>query len=521
MDLAEAIPNTASVDGSPPAVLLPYQQKWVADQSPFKVMEKSRRTGVTWAEAADDVLIAAADKSAGGQNVYYIGTDKEMTEEFIDACAMWAKAYDYAAGSVEQGLWDDDGDKNIQTFTIRFPKSGHKITALASRPRKLRGRQGVLVGDESAFQDNLEELIKAAMAFLIWGGKVRLISTHDGEDNQFNQLCNDIRASRQKGSLHRITFRDAVDQGLYQRVCLRMGKAWSAEAEKQWVDDLYAYYRSNAAEEMDCIPSQGGGRYLTRTLIERCMTGDTPVLTWRVPPEFTYEPEAWREAQCLEWLEAEVQPLIDQLPKCRHYFGSDFARSGDASVIVPCSENRRLELDVPFIVEMRHAPFAQQRQILKYVVDRLPMFAAGAMDASGNGAELAEFAAQTYGPTKVEEIKLSLEWYRQHMPKLKGALEDETISLPRHDNVLADLRAIIQDKGVAKVPANARVEGADGDMRHGDIAVALALMVYAVHEIEPEVFEMHRVPLRSRKPGEMPTRQLHTTAGFKRRPGVL
>ena len=105
--------------------------------------------------------------------------------------------------------------------------------------------------------------------------------------------------------------------------------------------------------------------------------------------------------------------------------------------------------------------------------------------------------------------------------QLKGALEDETISLPRHDNVLADLRAIIQDKGVAKVPANARVEGADGDMRHGDIAVALALMVYAVHEIEPEVFEMHRVPLRSRKPGEMPTRQLHTTAGFKRRPGVL
>lgn len=520
MDLREALPNTAAAD-APPAVLLPYQQAWVADDSPFKVMEKGRRTGVTWAEAADDVLIAAADKAAGGQNVYYIGTDKEMTEEFIDACAMWAKAYNYAAGSIEQGIWDDDGDRDIQTFTIRFPKSGHKITALASRPRKLRGRQGVLVGDEAAFQDNLEELTKAAMAFLIWGGKVRLISTHDGEENQFNQLVKDIRAGRQKGTLHRISFRDAVDQGLYQRVCLRMGKPWSAREEKQWVDGIYHYYRANAAEELDCIPSQGGGAYLTRTLIERCMDDDAPILTWSVPPEFTYEPEAYREAECADWLKEKVQPWIDALPRCRHYFGSDFARSGDASVIVPGSETSRLDLRVPFIIEMRHVPFAQQRQVLRYVIDQLPMFAAGAMDATGNGAELAEFAAQTYGPTKVEEVKLSLEWYRQHTPKLKAALEDETLSLPRHDNVLSDLRAIVQKDGVAQVPKGVKVEGTDGLMRHGDIAVALMLLVYATHEIEPEIFEYHRVPLRGGKGVDAPQRQVQITAGFKRRRGVL
>ena len=68
-----------SMGASPPAVLLPYQQRWIADASPFKVAEKGRRTGLTWAEAADDVLIAAAARNAGGQNVYYIGQDKDMT----------------------------------------------------------------------------------------------------------------------------------------------------------------------------------------------------------------------------------------------------------------------------------------------------------------------------------------------------------------------------------------------------------------------------------------------------------
>ena len=148
------VPNTASTDV--PSVLLPYQQRWISDPSPLKVCEKGRRTGLTWAEAADDVLIAASSKAAGGQNVYYLGTDKEMTEEFIGACAMWAKAFNHAASAMEEGLWDEDEeDKHIKTFTIRFPASGHKITALASRPRKLRGRQGVLVGDESAFVDDL------------------------------------------------------------------------------------------------------------------------------------------------------------------------------------------------------------------------------------------------------------------------------------------------------------------------------------------------------------------------------
>lgn len=149
---------------------------------------------------------------------------------------MWARAFHHAASEIEEGFWeDDDADKNIKTFTIRFPASGFRIVALTSRPSNLRGRQGTIVIDEAAFHDQLSELLKAALAMLIWGGRVRVISTHNGTDNAFNELVEDIRAKKRKGTVHRITFQDAVADGLYRRVCLRLGKEWSASDEAAWM----------------------------------------------------------------------------------------------------------------------------------------------------------------------------------------------------------------------------------------------------------------------------------------------
>ena len=71
-----------------PAALLPYQQRWIADDSPLKIAEKSRRIGLTWAEAADNVLIASSE---GGSNVFYISATQDMAIEYIEACAMWAR----------------------------------------------------------------------------------------------------------------------------------------------------------------------------------------------------------------------------------------------------------------------------------------------------------------------------------------------------------------------------------------------------------------------------------------------
>lgn len=492
--LAEALEMTNPIsaldtrnEDSLPHALLPYQQRWIADPDPFKLHEKGRRTGITWAEASDDVLIAAAEKAAGGQNVYYIGTDQEMTEEYIQACAMWARVFNRAASEIEAGLWDEDEeDRHIKTFSIRFP-SGHKILALASRPRKLRGRQGVLVGDEAAFQDDLGELVKAAMAFLIWGGKVRLISTHDGEDNPFNELINEVRAGKRKGSVHRTSFAQAVEEGLYKRVCLRRGIPWVAEEEAKWVDDVYAYYGNDADEELDVIPSSGSGIYLSSALIQSRMAapGATPLVRGHWESGFTLREEQFRKIEIEDWCGENLLPHLRGLdPTLAHGFGLDFGRLRDLTVLPVLQEGKNLITRVKLWIELSNCPYRQQEQILSYVVERLPRFRKGAMDATGNGLALAEYAQQKYGTLRIEAVKLSDSFYIEHMPHFQAAFQDGTLlDIPRDDEIRDDLRAIRKIRGVPKI-GNARTARGDDkkQQRHGDGAIGLFLADYAMRQ---------------------------------------
>lgn len=472
----EFVPNTANAKGAPPAALMGYQQRWVADKSPFKIMEKGRRTGITWAEASDNVLIAASDKTAGGQNVYYVGTDKEMTEEYIDACAMWAKVFNYAAGSIEEGIWQEsaDGDKEIKTFTIRFPKSGHKIIALASRPRKLRGRQGVLVGDEGAFQDSLEELIKAAMAFLIWGGKVRIISTHDSAENPFAELVELVRAGKRKGTIHRVTFRDAVADGLFKRVCMRMGKDWTQEEEDAWVQDLYEYYGDGAEEELDCVPSKGGGIWLPRALIEARMV-TAPVIRYRAPKGMDLWNDHLIQAEITAFCERELKPVLDALdPTLASYFGQDFGRYSDLTVMAPCQLTAQLRRRFPFLVELADTPFVAQKLILFYILSRLPRLSYGRLDAGGNGSFLAEEARRQFGEQIIEQVLFTEAWYRDNTAPVKAAFEDGSLEVPKDADVQDDLAAFKIIKGVPRLP-DLRTKGKSGEKRHGDAGIAILL----------------------------------------------
>jgi phage FluMu gp28-like protein len=478
------IPNTA-LKAVPAAVLMGYQQRWVADRSPLKVMEKSRRTGITWGEASDNVLTAASERTAGGQNVYYIAYNQDMTIEYIQACAMWARIFNRAAGEVDEGFWDGESeeDKAIKTYTIRFP-SGFRIVALSSRPSNLRGRQGVIVIDEAAFHDQLKELLKAAMAMLIWGGQVHVISTHNGTDNAFNELVDDIRSGRRAGTVHRVDFQDAVADGLYQRVCMRLGKEWTMDDEAAWKSGVYSFYGDGAAEELDCVPSNGTGAWLSRALIELRMSADTPVLRWECKAGFEVLPDHIRKAEANDWLEAKMLPLLEKLPGTAISFdGEDFGRSGDLSVHIPLLQHQNLVRQVPFVVELRNVPFRQQEQIAFYLLDRLPRFMGGAFDARGNGQFLAEVAMQRYGASRIQQVMLTENWYREHMPPVKAALEDGTLNgLPKDADILADLRAVQVVRGVPRIP-DTRSTGEDKGKRHGDAAVAVALAYFASREI--------------------------------------
>lgn len=231
-----------------PPVLLPYQQRWNTDASRVKVVEKSRRIGISWADAAQSALDGA---SADGADTWYLGYNREMAEQYIDDVAFWAKAYQLAATEIEEDVLK--GEEDILVFRVRFA-SGRKVVALSSNPANLRAKKGNIVIDEAAFHKSFDEIVKAAMAALVWGGKVRVISTHDGKDNPFNKLCRDIESGKLNYSLHRTTFSEAIAQGLYRRICLTTGAKWDETAQDEWVKAMYAFYGVGASEELDCIP---------------------------------------------------------------------------------------------------------------------------------------------------------------------------------------------------------------------------------------------------------------------------
>ena len=244
-----------------PRTLLPYQARWVADESGLKVIEKSRRIGLSWAEAYDSVMHAGA----GAGNVYYQSYALDMTRGFISDCADWAGVLQVGADAVGETLVElDEGDK-IPAFRLPLA-SGKEIVAMTSAPRAFRskGRPGDrAIVDEAAFVDDLAEVLKAAMAFRIWGGTVHILSTHNGEASPFNTLAQDIREGRRPGSLHTVTFADAIREGLGLRRFGVMGEEWAQEAEDEWVEETRGEYGEDAAEELDCIPSAGAGTWLS------------------------------------------------------------------------------------------------------------------------------------------------------------------------------------------------------------------------------------------------------------------
>lgn len=483
--MTQEIAVTKDVALSLPDVFLGYQKRLMNTTAVHQVVicEKSRRIGITWSIAADAVLAASASKSAKGMDVFYIGFNLDMTKEFIDTSAAWAKSFSYAAQDVEEFLFDDidenNNTKQIQAFRIRFD-SGFDIVALTSRPRSLRGRQGYVIIDEAAFHDDLPELMKAALALLIWGGKVLVISTHDGVSNAFNEYIQAARGGKNKYAVVRIDFDDALKDGLYKRICLTTGKEWSQEGEDQWRQEIIDFYGEGADEELFCIPRLSSGAYYSAVLVESRTRGDIPVITLTGDKAFGDLPEPERAAQITKWCEENLKPHLDRicLMDLPGYVGGDVARNGDLSVFWPLIVMQNMVRWTPFTVELRNIPFRQQLQILWYIMDHLPRLSGAAFDARGNGQQMAEETKDRYGAGRVHEVMTTAAWYLDALPKYKTALEDATIVLPRDVNISADHRAAIIHGGIPQI-TDERKKGTDGNKRHGDSLIAVAMAYWA------------------------------------------
>jgi phage FluMu gp28-like protein len=463
-------------------ILLPYQKAWIEDTTAVKVWEKSRRIGASYAEALAAVLEAAKSKEAGGQSTYYLSYSKEMTRQFARDSAFWAKHINAAASEVEEVAVKDE-EKDITVYRVRFA-SGFEIWGLPSTARSLRSKQGRVIIDEAAFVDDMNELIKATMALQMWGGCVRILSTHNGDDNPFNELIKEVREGKKNYSLHRTTFDEGLAQGLYKRICLVKKETWTAEAEEAWRKTIIDSYGDGAEEELFCVPVRAGTRYFPSTLLEAVSDNNAAVIRKSCEDSFTFEKEEKRVKEFDKWLKREIKDIL-----LSHtnpvYLGEDFARSGDLTCIFLDEEMPDGRLLTFLVIELRNVPFAQQWQVIKYLMDTAPNLGGAAFDSRGNGQMIAELAAQEW-PGYVYQVMITTKWYAENFPALKGEMEDNTTNIPDDPFIRDDFRVVGLKAGV---PSVLERSGSHREKRHGDGAIAKLMAFYAAKEDDAKGYQ--------------------------------
>lgn len=477
-----------------PSILLPYQAKWHLDEAAVRLGKKSRRIGFSWGcLAAEGALEAARER--GGMNQFYMGYNLGMAAENIGDAIKFAQIYGAVVSNIsvhkeretmkafdpELGVLGER-KQDVTRYKITF-KSGHVYEALSSAPWNWRGRQGHARIDEAGFHRHLMEVIKGAMAFLMWGGRVDVVSSMNGEENDFNLLCRDIEAGKlPTWSMHTIDFDQALLDGLYKRICLVRGIGWTPEIEAAFRADTFAAYpdQADANEELLCIPKKGSGVYMPRFLIEACQDKRIPTVRLNKDAAYVMNPDRIDETR--QWCKDNLQPIIDNMdPKKPSYYGQDFGRTGDLSSIPFGQEESKNNLKMTAVVELRNVPFDCQVVIRDFILDNIPHFRHASFDARGNGQQHAESAMQKYGQARVTCLMATTQFYAEWFPKYKSAYEGRYITVAGGEDFVTDHRRVVLVKGVPTMDPG-RDKGSDGGYRHGDSAVGGLMFYHAANQ---------------------------------------
>jgi phage FluMu gp28-like protein len=409
---------------------LPYQRRWIADGSRFKIGMFARQTGKTFStggEAVDDVVQA----EMAGRRARWVVLSRgerqarEMMEEVLIpfSKAYWSVYDRLLKGRPEfvEGEFLGGDDARYQSLEIRYP-GGSRITALPANPDTARGFSANVVLDEFAFHAKSRDIWRALFPVISKGGqKLRVISTPNGKGNKFFEL---MTAEDAAWSRHVCDIHQAVAQGLDRdipalRAALADEDAWAQEFELQWLDEASAWlsYELIAAAEHE----QAG------------------------------DPAGYAGGPC--------------------FVGVDIARRKDLFVIWVLEAVGDV-LWTRAVIARRRISFAEQDQLLAEVFARYRVVRC-AMDQTGMGEKPVEDAQRVHGASRVEGVILSGPRRLDLATALKTRLEDRTLRLPAGDPVIrADLHAI---KAQPSLTGGVRLVADDDTDGHADRFWAAAL----------------------------------------------
>ena len=451
---------------------LPYQQRWINDESPIKIYEKSRRIGITYATSYRAVRKCLMEKE-GSTFIQWVSSRDELTaKEFVtDYVAKWCKE----ANAVAKGLKGDnvevvDEKHSITAFVVKF-KNGSRICSLSSNPMAFAGKGGDILLDEMDLHENQETLYAMAFPCITWGNQLEIVSAYDpegSEDTLFARLNKEAAGDNPKGmSRHRTTLEDAINEGFVEKVNeVLFSKGRPQQSREEFRNRLRNGCVSRSAFESQymCVPNEAKGMALLESsdLASACLALDMyrGHFIEKVPEEL---------------LEKEF--YIQLFAGKRVAFGYDIGRTGDLSSIwlnALAGESAAL----CGLITLSKMRFEIQKRIVSAILDA---GASGCGDKTGLGMAICEELQERYSGSF-----LGLNFAAEKMnlgTLLQNTFEQGKQVIPLQcPEVKADLAAIKKD-----VTTSGRIILTAGRNEllkesHCDIAWSNALALYAAVE---------------------------------------
>ena len=429
-------------------VLLPFQQKWVTDNSRLKLCEKSRQIGLSWCTAYR--LVRSKMSKGARLDAWVSSRDEIQAQLFLADAKKFADILNVAAEDLGENVVDDSGHTS---FSLRF-SNGLKIHSMSSNPDAQSGKSGDRILDEFALHPDPRKLYTVAYPGVSWGGSMEIFSTHRGTANYFNQLILEARhkGNPKKFSIHRVTLQDALDHGFLYKLQQKL----PSNDERLGMDEAayFDYMRAGAADEESfqqefmCTPSDDASAFLSYELLDACK----------------YQPgEKWELT--LEQLRKTTDPL---------YLGGDIARVKNLTVFWVIRAVAGFRPTV-HRVALRNTPFEEQKRRL-YELLELPTLRRACIDHNGIGRQLVEDAQKRFGKYKVEPVTFTLATKEQLAYPLKTGFEDRTVRIPDDPKIVAAHRAVRKETTAS---GNVRFVAESTAAGHADDFWAHALALHA------------------------------------------
>ena len=410
--------------------------RWLNDDSPIKIWEKSRRIGATYVQSYEDVRDCISKKVPA---VWFSSADESAAREYISYCEKWTKLFNTAAKPLGQVVVDSE--KDIKAFVIEFA-NGTKIHALSSNPKGFRSKGGKVVLDEFAHHDNQDDLWKAARPCITWGFPLRILSTHNGKNCRFYKFVEEIQRGKLKWSLHTTPIQLAVDEGLVDKI---LNKKATEEEKQAWLEDQRSncFDENTWLQEYCCEAIDEATAFLTYDLINTCEYDNLII---------------------------PIEDLTGDL-----FVGMDIGRKKDLTVIWLLEKLGNVKY-TRLVKILEKTPFHIQEEVLFHILKHKNLRRC-CIDSTGLGMQLAESAQRNFGKYRVEAINFTNKVKEELAYTLRTNFEDKTVYIPSDMEIREDLHSV---RKVMTSSGNIRFDVVATDARgHADRFWALALALHS------------------------------------------